>query len=421
MAHLVPKQIVELPYVDRVPNPSERPDQRRIEWIRNGDCLGAAEHAADNSGELNRGPVQVQKNAVTLIENDKIIGESLNEIIERVNAHDDALGSIGDDNLANKVEALEKTVEPLDEKIVENTQSIFLLGELAKSTRDKVGTKDDLDVNDRSVFSDLLWVKEEIGNWANKDVNDNDDVTKPIPTGIKARLVSHGLSISANERRIKALETDWVQSDVGALTSAVQDIRSELGRVVDAPVGGVYKWIIASSLNDVKFDTEIQSLKDIVGGQGGETLDERIRKNTTDIHNNKVDQDDIDRRLGNLTAAVGDGTTQMTLTYKVNQNELNIAKLSSVVGSNEDSGLQKKVNDISNEMGTDDIDNSIKGRLVVNESSIREVKRDVATIETKIGDNTVGSETGIYRRISFLESDLESTGTGIKPRLDAVE
>ena len=421
MAHLVPKEIIELPFVDRLPNPSERPDQRRIEWIRNGDCLGAAEHAADNGGELNRGPVQVQKNAVTLVENDRIITESLVEIITRVNSHDDTLGAIGDDNLAQKVADLTAKVDPMEEKITENAQSVFLVGELAKSTRDVVGVKNQVDVNDRTIFNDLLWIKQEIGNWANKDVNDNDNTQIADPSGLKARLVSHGLSISANERRITDLESDWVQSDVGALTSAVQDIRLELGRVVDAPVGGVYPWIKQATTKQDENALEIANLKNIVGGHGGQTLDERITQNTVDINSAKTDIIANANQIDNIKAVIGDSTQQMSLTYKVNANEMNIAELTNVVGSDENAGLRKSVGDIMNEMGNDTTAGTLKGRLATVETNIREDKRDIALINTKIGDNTIGAETGIYRRITLLEADVSSPTTGIKDRLDGLD
>ena len=421
MAHLVPKEIVELPFVDRAPNPSERPDQRRIEWIKNGDCLGAAEHAADNSGELNRGPVQVQKNATTLMDNEKIIQSSLAEIIERVNSHDDALGEIGDDNLATKVQVLEETITPMDAKIKENTLNIFLTKEMATATKTSLGTKNVEDINDRTAYNDLLWVKQEIGNWANRDVNDNHDDTKPDPTGLKARLVSHGLGISSNERRITKLENDWVQSDVGALTSEVQDIRLELGVVADAPNTSVYKWIKNAGIKHVAIDAEIESLKNIVGGQGGQTLDERISQNTANIANNTLDLNQANNKIDILTATVGNAADPQSIVGKLTKAEVDVMTLKRVVGETEDQGMQKTVQDIANEIGSDAIANSIKSRITTNEGAILNTQRDLATVVTQIGSATAGAETGIYRRLATTEAAIESPVDGIKAKIADLE
>lgn len=422
MAHLVPKEIAELPFVDRTPNPSERPDQSRIDWIRNGDCLGAAEHVQDNSGELNRGPVKVQKNAVALMENDRTISESLVEIIERVNSHDDALGAIGDDNLATKLTALEVKVEPYEGLIRTNTQDIESHTQELEEIQEKVGDRAVLDITDRSVYQDLFWVKREIGNWIGKDVNDNDVPSTLLASGLKARISTQGLSISSNERRILALENDWVQSDVGALTSKIDDIRLELGRTQDSPTPNVYRWITGAEIKHVAIDAEISSLKSIVGGGvGGESLDQRITKNTNDITTNETEISKHDDQINQLKLQVGTAVQPNSLTGKVNSNERAIAGLNTIVGEDEDNGLQKKVNDLVIDVGSDITSGSLKGRLATVENSVLDTQRDVSTLTTKVGDNTVGSETGIYKRLSVLESDLESAGTGIKTRLDNLD
>lgn len=422
MAHLVPKDLVELPFVDRVPNPLERPDQRRIEWIRNGDCLGAAEHAADNSGELNRGPVQVQKNAVTLMENEKVISDSLKEIIERVNSHDDALGSIGDDNLATKLEELEEQVAPLDDKITQNSQNLFLVGEAVTNIVSRLGTKPLLDIHDRNLFEDVFWVKKEIGNWAGKDVNDNDSPLTTDPTGLKARIVAQGLGISSNERRIVKLESDWIQSDVGALTSEIQDIRGELGRVSDAPATTVYRWIKDSNLKHDQYEQDLENLKNAVGGGGtGDTLDERITANTTKIEEHTLDIAGNTNQIVNIVAQIGDATTQDTMKYKISQSELKISELQGIVGLSEDQGLQKGVQDIRTEIGTDTLAGSIKNRITSTESNLLDTQREVASLTTKVGVNTAGSETGIYKRLVTMETNLNEPTTGLNDVVDTLK
>lgn len=413
MSHLVPKVLTALPFVDRAPDPTERPDQRRIEWIRNGDCLGAAEHINDNKGELNRGPVQVQRNAATLYENEQIIDSSLKEIIARVNAHDDALGDIGDDNLATKVQELEETVEPMAADITANKLGIFLAGEDIKGIKKVIGERPAEDPTERDVMNDFLFIKKEMGNYAGKDINGNDTLELNEPTGMKARIVNNGLSIQSNTRRIQKLEADWVTSDVGALQANLDQIRTKIGQTEDAPVKSIYGWIADSDTKQAEQDASIDELKTAVGiGSGStETLDDRITANTTAISNNRNDINSIDSRTITLEQKIGDPGTPQGMEYRLVDTERKVTSLNNIVGETPDDGLRKQVQDVMNEIGSDNVANTIKGRLATNESEIADTQRSVATLQTQVGDSTPGSETGMFKRIFNLETSVEGDGT----------
>lgn len=407
MPHLVPKIIVALPYVDRAPTPEERPDQRRIDWIKNGDCLGAAEHAADNSGELNRGPVQVQKNSTTLYENELIIDSSLKEIIERVNSHDDALGGIGDDNLAIKVSELEDAVAPLPVGILTNKQMIFLnTGETLKLKSVNGGRDPILDKTDRPIFDDLYYVKNQIGAWAGKDINGNIDETIVNPTGLIGRIVSQGLAINKNKNDITILEDEWRDSDVGKLKADIDQMRSELGETEKAPKPNMYLWSVVSDEKHVEFRKDIDALKLAVGDVVGDTLDVRITANKDKSEQNALAIVNTNDMVNNINTIIGDTTQPTTMVYNINQNSLDIGKLKGIVGEDVHSGLQAQVTSITNEFGTDDTPNTIKGRIKANETSITLTGNEVATLSTKVGNNAAGSETGLYRRVVDLEGSI---------------
>lgn len=422
MPHLVPKDLTALPFVDRVPDPNERPDQRRIEWIRNGECLGAAEHINDNKGELNRGPVQVQKNASTLMDNEKVIDSSLREIIERVNSHDDALGSIGDDNLADKVQELEEKVEPFEAEIKANKLAIFIAGETIKANDKKVGVRPDEDPTTRDVMNDLLFVKKEMGNYSGKDFNGNDVPGVTETSGMKARIINNGLSIAQNTRRIAQLEDDWIQSDVGALTANIEQIRQELGQTDDAPTDSVYEWIKESDTKQKDQDTDIERLKVAVGIDSGstETLDQRISTNTAAIATNQNSITENSDKIRNIETKIGDSTTPQGMEYRLIDTERKVSTLNNIVGQTDDDGLRKKVQDVMDEIGDDGTVGSIKGRIVTNENNILTDQRSIATLQTQIGNSTAGSESGLFKRIGAAEEALFGDGQGSKGLSDIV-
>lgn len=409
MSHLVPKVLTALPFVDRAPDPEERPDQRRIEWIRNGDCLGAAEHINDNKGELNRGPVQVQKNAVTLLENEKIIDSSIREIIERVNAHDDALGSIGDDNLAVKVQELEETVLPMSDDITANKLGIFLAGESIKKINTTIGTRPVEDKSERDVMADLYFVKKEMGNYAGKDINGEDTLELNEPTGMKARIINNGLSIQSNTRRIKQLEDNWVSSDVGALQAEILEIRTEIGQVGDAPDTTVYEWIKNTDSAQAVQDADILALKVAVGIDSGSpsTLDERISANTISINTNKTAIDETQASVDKLKVTIGDMTTPQGMEYRLGEAEKKVTELNVIVGETDQSGIRGQIQDVMNEVGSNDSPPTIKGRITVVENQIVTGGRDIATMQTQIGESAQGAETGFFKRILNLENTVD--------------
>lgn len=406
MPHIEPKPIVALPYVDRAPDPIERPDQRRIQWIMNGECLGAAESTIDNGGEMNRGPVQVQKNATTLYENEKIINESLAEVITRVNAHDDTLGQIGDDNLAKKVEELELAVEPLPAGILKNTQDIFLNTQEINSNKAKIGTRNVLDKTDRDVMSDQFYIKTELGNWTGQDINGNPDATITQPSGIKGRIISQGLAINQNKRDIDQLKQDWIDSDVGKLQADIDQMRSELGKTEDYPKPNVYTWINTSEAKHNQYDADIERLKVVVGDTSGtgKTIDERLKEHDTEISTNTQGLVDANQKILNINTLIGDTTLPTTMAYNINENTVKITQLQTIVGVDNTSGLQAQVINISAEIGDDATPNCIKNRLVTLEQSGVGMQQSIATLQTQVGNSTTGEETGLYKRVADVEA-----------------
>lgn len=415
MAHIVPKILVALPYVDRKPLPDERPDQKRIEWIRVGECLGAAETIIDNSGEMNRSGVQVQKNAVTLYENDLILNNSLTEVINRVNNHDDVLGQIGDDNLLTKIKALEDKVEPMDEKITEHSQQIFLIDEAGKLLNLKVGDRVAGDTTIRTVMADLTFIKrDQLGNWTNQDFNGNED-PGATASGIKYRMESQGLAIANNTRRIVQLEENWINSDVGQLKADIDQIRVEMGPSILAPAVNVYSWIKSADATHTALQTNIDTLQDAIGNAGGgTTIAVRLNNIEADVTDNTQNIGQNANEITRLNFTVGDSTIPSSLQYRVIGLESTITKHDvSLYGLDGNTGITATIQAIGTEIGDDTVANSIKGRLVETETETLKVQQDISTIKTQIGNNISGAETGIYRRLKEVEASVGSPTDGL--------
>jgi hypothetical protein len=404
---IIPKVLVALPYVDHFPNHTERPDQRRIQWILNGECLGAAEHVNDNSGQLNRGPVQVQKNAETLLTNEKILNDSLTEAITLLNAHDVVLGEIGDDNLAHKVHELEIKVEPISDEIIGLKQADFLLSEEMTKLQTRVGVRDKSnDDTDRDVMEDLLFVKTTIGNIQGYDINGNPDADVHEPTGMKRDIVMQGRAIGSNTTRIKKIEDDWVHSDVSNLQAEITEIRTELGTKGSQPVPSVYQWSKTVNTELTQAKADIVTLQDEIGDGAAGTIDQRIKDNTTAIETNTSDISQNTVNIITLKGDVGNEGEGGSLMYRVKQNETKITTLTTVVGTDTSSGLQSLVASNISAIGSESQAYSILGRLVTNESNITEAQRSVAALDNKVGSNVSGSETGLFRRVINVESEL---------------
>lgn len=409
MSEIIPKVLVELPYVDRFPDHTQRPDQRRIQWIKNGDCLGAAEHENDNSGQLNRGPVQVQKNAETLLTNEKILHSSLDEVITRVNAHDVTLGDIGDDNLANKVEEIGLLIAPIPAEILALKQEDFLINDEIDNINLRVGNREpSKDSTTLNVMQDLLFVKTQIGNYQGYDINGipNADVTDP--TGIRRDIIAQGRTIGSNTSRIKTIEDNWVASDVGNLQADILEMRTELGEEGTQPKPNVYRWSkIVDSTIAVSI-TDIAEIRATIGDATGETIDTRITKTEENIESNTASIVTNTSDITVIKGEIGTSGTVGSLMQRVESNENNISTLQQVVGSDMNSGLQSLVQKNIIAIGSESQHGSMMFGIKTNETNVAEAQRSVATFSNQVGVSTAGQETGLYGRVVAVEASSKA-------------
>lgn len=414
MSEIIPKVIVELPYVTGRPDPTARPDQRTIQYIRNGECFEAGDYEGDDSGTLNRPSSEIQKNAATLLVNDKIINSSLAEVITRVNAHDITLGQIGDDNLANKVEELENQYSPIPEKIVALEQADFITTEDIKKINDCLGEKSESDLTPRKLYDDVTWIKTEMGNYAGFNINGQPDAESMVATGMKYRIIALGQKASQNSDRIKKLEDDWIHSDVGNLQNEINEIRTELGEKGEAPADGVYKWI---ELTNGKIETNKNAIEQIntdIGVKSPDgTINERIVKNKEDIAETLVKLNDTTTKADLAISSIGTDSTPTTLSYRLKGTEDSVATLTDVVGKDINFGLQSVVSNIANTVGNSETPGTIISRLDNTETVASSSAAGVSEINNRIGNNTPGSETGMERRIKILEIDSRKSFAGI--------
>ncbi|AJT61136.1 hypothetical protein [Vibrio phage XZ1] len=249
--------IEELRYVNGQPDPSQRPDQTRINWAKNGESINGASGDTTSDGVLNRAGVQIQENVLNSHYNTKAQQSAIEELVDTVNE----LTGGGDANLGSRVSQNEFDIDVLEGQMtnviddigVPSSVDVLATG-LHKGIEDveaDIGVRNSLDIpneveNNDTVRKDLYFIKRRIGNDRNYDVNGNPSPSTN-PTGMKyqiedlynktatinAEIGENAIPLSINGR-LYELEQN---SQVGS----VDQIRDELGETADAdPARPVY-------------------------------------------------------------------------------------------------------------------------------------------------------------------------------------
>ncbi len=245
--------IAELRYVNGQPDPSQRPDQTRINWAKNGESINGASGDTVSDGVLNRAGVQIQENVLNSHNNTKSQQAAIEELVDTVNE----LTGGGDANLGARVTQNEFDIDVLENQFadlqtnvgVASTVDVIATG-LHRTVEDieaDIGTRNVNDIpndveNNDTIRKDLYFIKRRIGNDRNYDVNGNLSPSTN-PTGMKyqiedlynktatinAEIGENAIPLTINGR-LYDLEQN---SQVGAIS----DIRDEIGDAVDADPG----------------------------------------------------------------------------------------------------------------------------------------------------------------------------------------
>lgn len=450
--------IDELRYVNGEPDPNQRPDQQRLSWAKNGEASTGASSDTTSDGVLNRAPVQIQENAVTLHNNTKKQQNTIVELTEAVN-----LLTGGDDadfgerlNVAEAdIDALEVTTADLVTKVgnaADNSDPEVPLPAtgLYKHIEDikvDVGVRNPLDVanpiakND-AVRDDLFFVKQRLGNQRGYDWNGNVIENNP-PTGIYLnvedlfqRTTDNTNSIGADDAvgTVKGRITELEQnSSIGDVT----DIREEIGLRNDRdPTRDIYARLDEDESLLEDYGIDITSLQTIVSAPTTGLVDVVASHTTTindmgialtgnidNVNNINTDigvYDGGDIYIGTIKARLSGFNTEITdlwsrvgvddiasgtLGYRITQLEADVGEKASPVNGTVWYDLNAATNALPVLDGrVDDLEES----LGLHDSEPGTVRYRVSTLEGMIGNGSVAGDGFLLDDESSIRFDLNS-------------
>lgn len=388
-------ELKPIPFVDTVPDD----DQKRIQWVRNGECLEGAATKTSNDGTLNKVGVQVQKNIEVIDENMFKTKEKVNVLSSEVNRINESLNIENDTSLVEQIGINRDNIGILQEHMQFAESDIGELQASVEFLDEEVGVHNpEQDPVHRTVRDDLTFVKTEMGAYPGQDMNGREEPgTKG--RGMKGRIIDIATQAVKNEKRITQLETDFDESDVGQVTLDIRKIRKEIGPSSEVvPDTTVYSRIKQNE-KDIKTHslslTEIEEAIDLDGGQ----IVDHVNNNRDAIKNlEKVQNDPNTGLLPRMTAVetqIGTKDKPTSILGKLEVDRKDINNLQVLVGKDSSSGLRGNVAWINQtvgivEAGQTPPSDSILGQIQVITSTMNEHSSSIQDIQQEIGNNKEG-------------------------------
>lgn len=326
-----------LPFVDGLP---VGPEQTRINWIKNGDFLEGAKTSLTNEGNLNAAGVQLQQNIVylhgrmelegtafgsRLTHLEKIVDESLSlDVVETLNRHTTEIG------------VLATTQEDHENKITQNRTDIDKHSEILGVPLSPPG---------RNMTEDLQWVKTEMGNYPDEDINGNPD-PDALPTGIKRRVLDNTAQSVQNRNDIANIQQAMNDADLGNLKGDVEKLQDDVGTNTQNKSA-----FTQLSEQDIKISSNTQAIIKInqdIGAGDGLTINERMGNQETAFTELKRIVQAPDTGLVDKVVDVQDQADQTDA--KVQEHTTDISGLKTAVGDST-TGLVKDMTDVKTKIG----------------------------------------------------------------------
>lgn len=239
--------IENLRFVNGLPNPADREDQLRINFIKNGEAHTGATSDTTSDGVFNRPVVSVQANAVTNHDNTKAQQVTIGELVDSVNELTGGSGAdIGGRVLKNETDIANLTTRTSttetqigqDGTIQGQTKTgLYLEADLNKI---ELGVRQVLDVKNASVASNSIrddnwFLKSQIiGNKRNYDPNGNfNDAEYPAASGMQAALELNQSGLSTANFDAAALAVRVLDLEDNSSVGAVTLLRSDVGQITE--------------------------------------------------------------------------------------------------------------------------------------------------------------------------------------------
>lgn len=401
--------LVDLPYVDGPPDAG----QSRIEWIKNDEEITGADTKYGSEGVMNRPIVEVQRNVEALDVNIKTIASSLNTANEDIKVIQGILDVSGDVEALAQIGQNTQDIDVIKVTVQTHASELNDLNKHIDANTDDIGVyNQETDSVYRTVRNDLLWIKNELGQYTGQDING-----VPTPgndsTGMKRRIMTNSSVIVDHGVRLTDLETKFADSDVGSLTNEVEHLREEMGPRTSFTTP-VFSRLSGIDLTLSRQNADLDGIKQSIGYPNTTSIITTTNANSSAINDINLELNQsggIKPRLTTVETAIGTDDLPTTIQGRIKLNTDAIGALNTVVGSDSSSGLRFNVSWLNNVVGVDasggkpEPEGSLLYRTRALEGSIGEMSNDIQNIQTDVGTNS----TGIKGSVNTLNTLINGT------------
>lgn len=411
-------ELKKLPFVDDCPEA----DQKRIPWVRNGECLTAASTKYGHDGVLNGAGVGIHTNTLTLEENAEATKNSVNDVIENVNNINKALELGANTDVVKQIAENKENIEILQVHVQFAETNIGTLETDVDFLKEDVGVYDpSKDTYLRPIRDDLLFIKNEIGQYEGQDIN-GFPKEGAESTGMKRRIINNSLAIVDTKARVKKLEDDYQDSDVGSLSIKINELREEMGpRLEAANKPAVYTRLTSLEKVTKQSEDNIEVLKTAIGFGSVPSINDRVT--TVEGRVSAVEASvntpitGLSPRLTKVEKDIGKNTEPSTINGRITTLRTDHDALSLVVGKDSSSGMRGQIAWINTTigMGASPAEDSIRGQIDIigtrsaaNSSSIQDIQAD-------IGNNNEGLKGNVLK-LNQQMNGSNPNGTTVEER-----
>ncbi|VEV89434.1 fibritin neck whisker [Yersinia phage fPS-65] len=403
-------ELKDLPFVDSVPDEG----QERISWIKNGEEILGASTKYGNDGSMNRPIVSVFKNVEVLDENVGILKTAIETSQKDIKTIQGVLDVSGDIEALSQISVNKNDISNL--KTLTNEHTDILTG--TNNTVDKI-IADIGPFNDeensvyRTIRNDLLWIKQELGQYSGQDINGL-PVVGNASTGMKHRIITNSTLLSSQGIRLSELENKFTESDVGSLTVEVGKLRDELG---NKPVDfgpNIYNRLSIIDDKQSLINSDIAEIKSSIGYPENVSIITEINNNKSSIEaiNNELNQSEgVKQRLTAIETSIGSDDIPSSIKGKIKNHTTSIESLNGIVGENTSSGLRANVSWLNQIVGTDSSggqpspSGSLLNKVSVLEGEVSVLNNNVQNIQVEIGNNRTGIKGQVIELTSLINGN----------------
>lgn len=247
--------IKDIPFVDE--NPKE--GQQKLSWIQNGELLEGGE-SGSSSGNLNETSVQLYKNIKTINENFQNVADNVIEQNSEIESLKKYVGDTTNVDLVQKVDDLTNGNIEIRSDITTIKSGLTANIEKTDALKADVGEQNPNYDSGRSVRDDIFYVKTQIGNAENKDLDGNVKEGNPS-TGLKRLTDNIILELNSQKEKIGNSVVNTVMGKSGDVKLTADDVI----KVGSINLIGSLEWTDIPNFVDYKGEQSIDLNKPIQG------------------------------------------------------------------------------------------------------------------------------------------------------------